>query len=275
MLSTRRLASVLLRRRVPLGTRLGLLQAEACRKVRPKPAYALRYGPGEIFLSHDDYTIDFESFKFVAAVDGYASDYTAAVVLDLGAHKGYYGAHALAHGARTVVSFEPENANLELLERSAATYRERGADWQVRHSAVGAERGEATLHVMNASWGHTLHPPGSWSDYEVGLQPVPVEAMADILAEAKSLAVGPTRLVVKVNTEGAECEIVLGTPAEAWIGVSELFVEVHPWATCTAAELAEHLAPAGFRELSREMSPVLRLRAEAGPRSGFRRSAPT
>jgi FkbM family methyltransferase len=264
MPSPRRLASVLLRRRVPLSTRLGLLQAEARRKVRPAPAYALRYGSGAIFLSHDDYTIDLESFKFVAADGEYAADYTAAVVLDVGAHKGYYGAFALAHGARTVVSFEPENANFELLERSAATYRERGADWLVRHSAVGAEQGDATLHVMNASWGHTLHPPppGSWTDYEVGLQPVPVEAMVDILAEAKSLTVGRARLVVKVNTEGAECGIVLGTPAEAWIGVSELFVEVHPWATCTAAELAEHLAPVGFRDLSSEMSPVLRLHAE-------------
>jgi len=262
MPSPRRLASVLLRRQVPLSTRLGLLRAAARRKVRPVPAYALRYGPGEIFLSHDDYTIDLESFKFVAADAEYGADYTAAVVLDIGAHKGYYGAFALAHGARTVVSFEPENANFELLERSAATYRERGADWLVRHSAVGAEREDATLHVMNASWGHTLHPPGSCTDYEVGLQAVSVEAMVDILAEAKSLTIGRARLVVKVNTEGAECGIVLGTPAAAWIGVSELFVDVHSWATCTAAELAEHLAPVGFRDLSSEMSPVLRLHAE-------------
>lgn len=274
MRSPRSLASVLLRRQVPLGTRFGLLHAEVRRKVRAKRAYAVRYGPGEIFLSHDDYAIDWKSFKFVAADNAYRTDYTAAVVLDLGAHKGYYGAHALAHGARTVVSFEPEAANLELLERSAATYRERGADWQVRHSAVGAERGEATLHVMSASWGHALHPPDASSEYEVGVQPVPVESMADILAEAESLTAGAARLVVKVNTEGEECAIVLGTPVEAWTGVSELFVEVHRWATCTAAELAKHLAPVGFRELSSEMAPVLRLRAEA-PRSGLRRSAPT
>ena len=264
---------MLLRRGVPLSTRLGILQADARRTLRPKPAYALRYGPGEIFLSHDDYAIDLESLKFVAAGE-YGTDYTAAVVIDLGAHKGYYGAFALAHGARSVVSFEPENANFELLERSAATFRERGADWVVRHSAVGAEQGEATLHVMNASWGHTLHPPGSRTEYEVGLQPVLVEAMTDVLAEAKSLTVGRAGLVVKVNTEGAECEIVLGTPAEAWIGVSELFVEVHPWAKCTAAELADHLAPVGFRDLSSEMSPVLRLRAEARARSHVRHSGP-
>jgi FkbM family methyltransferase len=261
MTSPRRLASVLLGRRVPLGTRVALLEAEARRKVRPKPAYALPYGPGQIFLSQDDYAIDWESFNFVAADHMYGTDYTAAVVLDLGAHKGYYGAYALAHGARTVVSFEPETANLELLERSAATYRECGADWHVRHSAVGAEGGQGMLHVMSGSWGHTLHPPDAWSEYEVGVQPVPVEAMADILAEAKSLTASRARLIVKVNTEGAECGIILGTPAEAWIGVSELFVEVHAWARCTAAELSEHLGSVGFRELSNEKAPVLRLHA--------------
>ena len=121
MPSPGRLASVLLRRRVPLVTHIGLLRAEALRTTRPRAAYALGYGPGKIFLSHDDYAVDWESLKFVAADDAYRTDYTGAVVLDLGAHKGYYGAYALAHGARTVISFEPERANLELLERSAAT----------------------------------------------------------------------------------------------------------------------------------------------------------
>ncbi len=40
--------------------------------------------------------------------------------------------------------------------------------------------------------------------------------MADVLEEARALG-GP--LVVKVNTEGEECAIVLGTPAEAWTAV--------------------------------------------------------
>ncbi|MGH3132533.1 MAG: FkbM family methyltransferase, partial [Gaiellaceae bacterium] len=220
------------------------------------------------------YEVDWESLKFVVADDAYPTDYTGAVVLDLGAHKGYYGAHALARGARTVISFEPETANLELLERAAAGYRDRGADWRIRHSAVGAERGEAALHVMAGSWAHALHPPDSWAQWEVGTQRVPVEAMTDVLNEAESLTDDRSRLVVKVNTEGEECGIVLATPAEAWSAVSELFVEVHPWAGCTAAEIAEHLAPAGFTQLPAGMAQVLRLRREAAARSGPR-SAPT
>jgi FkbM family methyltransferase len=266
-----RLASLLLRRRVPLGTRLGLLRAELRRRVRPKPAYPLRYGPGDVFLSHADYAIDRKSFRWVVMDDAYRTDYRGAVVLDLGAHKGYYGAYALAHGARIVISFEPDTANLELLEQAAETYRTRGADWRIRPSAVGAQRGEAELHLMAGSWAHSLHPPDSWAQYEVGTRRVPVEAIGDVLEETRLLG---DRVVVKVNTEGEECAIVLGAPPEAWSVVSELFVEMHEWVPCNAAELAAHLTTVGFKELPTAKERVLRLRREAAPRSGPR-IAPT
>ena len=47
MPSPGRLASVLLRRHVPVRTRFDLLRAEARRRIRPKTAYALRYGSGQ------------------------------------------------------------------------------------------------------------------------------------------------------------------------------------------------------------------------------------
>ena len=269
MPSPGRLASVLLRRRIPVRTRFDLLRAEVRRRVRPKTAYTVRHGHGHVLLSHSDFAIDWESFKWVVADDAYPSSYEGAAVLDLGAHKGYYGAHALANGARIVISFEPEWANLELLEAAAAAYRARGADWRIRSSAVGAERGEETLRVMEGSWAHSLHPPETWAQYEIGTQPVPVEAMADILDEVRSLG---ERLIVKVNTEGEECGIVLGTPPEAWTGVSELFVETHEWAPCTAAELAAHLEPVGFTQVPTAMAAVLRLRREEAPRSDPRTS---
>jgi FkbM family methyltransferase len=269
MPSPRRLARVLLDRRIPRRTRRDLLLAELRRRLRPRAAYTVRYGPGRVFLSHDDYAIDWESLKFVIADEAYAGDHRAAVVLDLGAHKGYYGAYALANGARAVVSFEPENANVELLERAAATYRADGIDWEVRPSAVGAEQGEAELHVMSASWGHSLHPPDEFAQYEIGTARVPVAAMSHVLEEARTLA-GDASLVIKLNIEGEECAVVLGTPAEAWSGVSELFVETHPWADCSATDLAAHLEPAGLSEAPSAMPAVLRLRRAGTPRSGPR-----
>ena len=274
MPSPGRLASVLLRRRIPVRTRFDLLRAEGRRRIRPKTAYTLHYGPGDVFLSHADYAVDWESFKWVVADDAYPTDYDGAVVLDLGAHKGYYAAHALARGARTVISFEPERGNLELLESAVATYRARGADWRIRPVAVGAERGEAVLRVMEGSWAHSLHPPDTWAQYEVGTQGVHVEAMADILEELRPLGSEGSRVIMKVNTEGEECGIVLGTPPEAWTGVSELFVETHEWAPCAAAELAAHLELVGFTQVPTAMAAVLRLRREPAARSGPR-TAPT
>ena len=57
---------------------------------------------------------------------------------------------------------------------------------------------------MSASWGHALHPPEDWAEYEVGIQRVPLVAIADVLAEAALLAGDGARLVVKVNIEGEE-----------------------------------------------------------------------
>jgi FkbM family methyltransferase len=269
MPSPSRLARLLLDRRVPARTRLGLLSAEGRRRVRPRPAYAIRYGPTELRLSHDDFAIDWETLKFVLD-DAYATDYRGSVVLDVGAHKGYFGAYALARGARTVVSFEPERANVDLLERSAAWAVARGADWRVRPVAVGASAGEAELHVMGASWGHALHPPDAFAEHEVGTQRVPVEALADVLAEAGSLARGEAQVVVKLNIEGEECATVLGTPPAAWAAVSEVFVETHPWAACGATELAEHLSAGGLTRAESAAAVVLRMRragaSPAGPR---------
>ena len=138
-----------------------------------------------------------------------------------------------------VAGIEPESANAALLERSAERYRRRGADWRVRQTAVGAQTGEAELHVLGSSWAHALHPPAEFSRYEVGRQHVLVESAADVLAEGAELAAGG-RLVVKVNAEGEECAIVLGTPVAGWTVASEVFVEVHPWASCTADELVAH-----------------------------------
>ncbi|MGH3078163.1 MAG: FkbM family methyltransferase [Gaiellaceae bacterium] len=268
MPSARRLLRQLTDRRVPLRTRLGILAAEARRRLRPRARYAVRYGSGVLLLSHDDFAVDRKSLDFVLE-GSYATDYRGAVVLDIGAHKGYFGAYALAHGARAVVSFEPERANVALLEESAASFRAREADWRVVPVAVGAAAGEAELHVMSASWGHALHPPDAFAEYEVGTQVVPVAALADVLADADGLADG-ARVVAKVNIEGEECSTVLQTPARAWEGVSEAFVETHPWASCDAAELAAHLAPSGLTRAKSAAEVVLRLRRGGAPRSGPR-----
>jgi len=272
MPSASRLLRALRHRGLPTATRVRLLQLELARRVRPRPAYPVPLGQTTIQLSDEDFEIDWKSFAFVAVDEAYAGDYTGAVVVDVGAHKGYYAAYALERGARAVVSYEPETGNFELLERAAAAYRARGGEWHTRQAAVGAEQGEAELHVMSASWGHALHPPDAFAEYEVGVQRVRVEALADVLAEARSLAAG-ARLVVKVNIEGEECPVILGTPATAWDGVDEAYVETHPWASCGADELARHLESAGLSRSESAHPAVVRLQRRGSPPGGPRSSA--
>ena len=270
MPSSSPLARLLSSPALPPRGRLGLLRAWGRRSIRPAHAYAARYGNGRIFLSHDDFDIDLRSLAFVVVDEPYRTDYAGTSVLDLGAHKGYYGAYALARGAGRVVSFEPEQANLELLERAAASYGT--GVWQVRRAAVGAEGGAAELHVMGASWGHALHPPERFSRHEVGTQAVRVEALSAVLAEAAALKHERARLLVKLNIEGEECATVLGTPPSAWEAVDEAFVETHPWASCGADELGAHLAEAGLTRTEGRHPLVLRLQrargAPAAPRRG-------
>ena len=266
----RRFAGVLADRRVPWRTRAGLFTAEARRRLRPRTTYHLHYGGGSLFLSHDDYEIDWETLKNTFVDEPYLADYEGSVVLDVGAHKGYFGSYALVRGALSVVSYEPEQANAALLERSAATFGER---WRVVKAAVSAAAGEAELHVMSASWGHALHPPDEWAEYETGLERVPVLAMRDVLRRAAAAEPSGARLLVKINTEGEECEAVLGTPADEWQVVDELLVETHPWAGCGADDLAAHLEPVGLRRIESRHERMLQLRLDA-PRSGSR-TAPT
>jgi FkbM family methyltransferase len=255
MPSAGRLFHAVRHRGLPWNARAGLLRSEIARRARPRSAYGLPLGETTVYLSHDDYEIDWASLAFVAVDDAYQGDYGGATVVDIGAHKGYYGAYALMRGARAVVSYEPEGANFALLDRAA---RARGRAWQTKQCAVGAERGEAELHVMGASWGHALHPPDAFGEYERGVELVRVEPLADVLADALGLASG-ARVIVKVNIEGEECPTIFGTPTSAWQGIEELFVETHPWADCGADEIARYLEAAGLTRRASAHPAVLRL----------------
>jgi FkbM family methyltransferase len=255
----------LLDRRLPLRTRLDLLAADLRRKTARRDLYPVRYGRGTVYLSNEDFVVDRKSFDFVVAEENYATDYDGAVVVDIGAHKGYFAAYAAARGADVVVAYEPETANLAVLERSAQAHPR--VEWIIRRAAVDATPGRSALHVMGASWGHALNPPAAFAEYEVGTQQVEVVPLADALGEAASLSAG-RHVVVKVNIEGAECSAILSSPHLAWEGVYEVFVETHPWATCDDSELATHLALAGFTREESAHPAVLRMRRAEAPRSG-------
>ena len=273
MPSSRRLVEVLTNRRLPLRTRLDLLRADVRRRLSPRATYRVRYGATDLFLEHDGYDVDWETLKSIVSDGIYDVPYRGAVVLDIGAHKGYYAAHALVRGVVWVISFEPEDANAELLARSIESSTRSGQRWELERVAVGSTGGDAELHVMEGSWGHALEPPESWAEYEVDTQRVRVLRLAEILARIDSNRPSGARVVVKLNIEGAESDVVLGTPIEAWYMVDEVIVATHPWAPCRDSEIESHLADAGLTKAESGHPRMLRMRRAEPPRAD-RRSDP-
>jgi FkbM family methyltransferase len=185
----------------------------------------------------ESFAVDWRAFVEVLAEQPYRTDYTGAVVLDVGAHKGYFGAYALERGALRVLSVEPEAANFAALARAAAPLRPR---WLVRNAAVAEEAGTGTLRVAATSWAHSLAPIRD----AVGEQPVELVTLGQLLDE---LDADSEQTIVKVDAEGGECEIVADA---ATIGrIDELIVEWHSeTASCTADDLVRRVEQAGLAQ---------------------------
>jgi FkbM family methyltransferase len=204
---------------------------------------------GTLYLSRRTLESDFETLReiFLPRKNPYTASYTHATVLDVGAHKGYYGAFALLGGASRVFSYEPASDNYKLLDRAAASFRRAGRQWETRRAAVGAAAGLGVLQVSAESWTHSLHAalPETGSARAVSSEVVELVTGAEVLAEAADAADGG-RLIVKIDAEGAECEICLETDTQAWAAVDEVFIETHESAPCDSAMLAGRLKAAGL-----------------------------
>jgi FkbM family methyltransferase len=194
-----------------------------------------------VFLGRRSFPIDRIAYFGIFLEGWYDADYRGAVVVDVGAHKGYYGAFALLEGAQEVRSYEPESANFAALERAAATFDK---PWSVNRAAIGAKAGAAQLRVSAESASHSLvHEESNGPRRTVRSETVAMLAMRDVLADA---AAAGRPLVVKVDAEGAECDIVLETPVEVWQLVDHVFLEVHHFARCSTKEIVAHLQAAGL-----------------------------
>jgi FkbM family methyltransferase len=213
-----------------------------------KTDFELSLRGGSVFLAAETLAIDFAALREIFLARDYDTDFRDATVIDLGAHKGYFGAFALAAGAASVVSYEPERQNFVYLQRAVDSFGvTRAGDWRAHRAAIGAAEGKATLLVSPDSWAHSLQ---GWpeerpaDEYEVDVLP------ADhALEEAGSMS--GDRLIVKVDVEGSECAAVCATPSERWKGVDEMFVEHHRIAPCSAEQIVAHLQAADLQLRSR------------------------
>lgn len=202
--------------------------------------YTIELKSGTLFLPPDDIIGDVSVFNEIFLDRCYETSYADSVVIDLGGHRGYFGAYALTMGAKAVHSFEPEPRNYDVLQRCVASFRASGHDWTIENSAVADHDGDADLYLWEESYGHSLHSMGEGSTL-AGTK-VKVRSIAAVLQE---LDLEDRRTIAKVDVEGAECEVILRGEAD-WGQVDELFMEFHDLGRCTIDEIIDHLEGFGL-----------------------------
>lgn len=148
------------------------------------------------------------------------------VFVDVGANLGYYSLLARQHG-KDVVAFEPQPHNLQCLYRNlAANGWQEGTE--IFPIALAAEPGVMTLYGAS---GPSASLVKDWAGYSPRhQQSVPVSTLDRMLAGRYD----GQRLLIKIDVEGAEHGVLLGsvatlgrTPRPAWL-VEICLDEYHP-----------------------------------------------
>jgi len=224
---------------LPVSTRIGLAKAEFSQG----RDHVVPFGSIDLHLLADTNRIDYFTLYGAIIDRHFDSDVAGAVVLDIGAHKGYFAARAVNDGALRVESYEPASQNLVALMRSAESL----PTWQVHPVAVGAEDGTVTLNLSAGSWGHSIHEP--LGGEVTGTEEVELVALSDRLREASADGVP---VVAKINVEGAAGSMIMGTEPPDWLAVRSLWIDLEPNDPVGMSELTEHLASCGLRLVAAE-----------------------
>jgi FkbM family methyltransferase len=202
--------------------------------------YTIELKSGTLFLPPNDIIGDVSVFNEIFLDGSYTTSYVDSVVIDLGGHRGYFGAYALTMGAKAVHSFEPEPRNYGVLQRCVESFRASGHQWTIENSAVADHDGDADLYLWEESYGHSLYSMGEGSTL-AGTK-VKVRSIAAVL---QGLDLENQRVIVKVDVEGAECEVILRGGAD-WGLVDELFMEFHDLGRCAIDEIIDHVGSFGL-----------------------------
>lgn len=159
------------------------------------------------------------------------------VVLDIGGQVGCFSTSlaSTAPGA-TVHAYEASPSTAEYLERNI---RVNGLADRVHAHAVAISDHRGTLSFASNVAGSGLN--GMTSPQDENLIEVPCISFADAVAEA-----GGTVHLVKMDVEGAEYPIVLGSDPSDWAGVQRVVLEFHGVKDRHWHELRDFLSTAGL-----------------------------
>lgn len=176
----------------------------------------------------------------------------APVLLDVGAHVGCFTVSAaLRLPGAEVHSYEASPSTSEFLRRNVDDNGLQGRV-TVNNLAVQGVAGELEIADNGAASGHNgvLHLADAATT---------VRVRSVSMAEALT-ASGRTADLVKIDTEGGEYDMVLGSEAADWAGVRRVVLEYHDLPGHSWEELHRFFTGAGLRLLQRE---------EFGPRLGM------
>jgi FkbM family methyltransferase len=225
-------------------SRMDVLRVVWARSKKERSFRSIRLPVGEIFVDGQNMAIDFQVLGQVLLDEVYSEvDLRHKVVIDLGAHKGYFAAYALMVGAKAVVSYEPEPTNFACLSRFAETARLHGKTIEVIQAAAGASDGELTLYMSDESWRHTTI--AGQSEASSGTLQVPCSSLSSILARARKSFLEED-FILKVDAEGAECPILLHVPEECFASIREVVFEYHAFAGCGLNAILSRIEGFGF-----------------------------
>ena len=232
-----------LRSPLPRRTRAAIIAAQVRGAWSQRSKYfRVPYQTSTLLLDKHSLDIDVKTIRGILAGTYFHSDFAERVVIDGGAHKGYYAVRALEHGAEAVYSYEPELSNYQALKLTRDMCPQR-QHWSIERIALSDADGDAVLNVSGESWAHSLLVPASGG--VISTQEIETRRLSSILDDVRDRH--PRHpLIVKLNIEGAAGTVLLATRANDWAQVEELWCEFEANDPCSRAEIEEHLSAAGF-----------------------------
>jgi FkbM family methyltransferase len=239
---------------LPLGARIRLLTSMHRLWMQTKDLRVPLPG-GPVFLGAESFFVDAKTLSYVWREQAFAADCAGRLVLDLGGHKGYFGAWALQNGAAHVHSVEPESGNFARLEQ-ARLLHSRAAHWTSDRVAVGERRGTVSLFVSAESWGHSIQEGMVDAVSTVEVQMVTLD---DVLEQMKIQHPG-LEIVLKVNVEGSVGSIILPAGVRSLRRVVEVHLDDEPGSPYDLTAVLEHLAAAGLDQVERIRDKIYRIR---------------
>jgi FkbM family methyltransferase len=168
---------------------------------------------------------------------GFPSARTGAVVVDVGAHNGYFSIFAATHapaGSR-VYAFEPVAENFAILQQNLALNGIRNV--VARNAAVSSSSAAVKLFVTDAhTGGHSIYADRHATYTTAHITEVEVNSVAfqDTVPDDID-----TIDFCKIDCEGAEFEILLRTPASFLRKVAVFALEFHEFGGHRLSELLD------------------------------------